>query len=421
LRRRLDSDRATDGPRWRLAGSGSTGALLRDRNFLPYLIGNMLSGTGTWFQILAQSILVYRLTHSTFLLGVVGFASYAAVFVLAPITGRVADRYDRQKILMASQLISTAVTAVLCAVTALGFATPAIVIGFAFVLGVANAFATPTMMAFVPSLVQASYLSTALALNSVTFNIGRAVGPVLAAVVISAYGPAWAFGINSLSYLALVAGLRAVAPLVAHRAPTVTPRLSDSIRIVLRDKRLLALLYTIAAMNLATDPPITLGPAFMSREYHHAASLAGLLVGAFGTGAVIAAFSVAHRLRGTRSTIMLTLLATGLGVAAFALLPTLGLGLAGLMVMGFGYLSSNTAATSRLQLEVEPAHRGRIMVLWSLAFLGARPVGSLVDGSVASLAGLRVAALTMSLPALAGAALFFAAGFHARRYAQAAE
>ncbi len=399
--------------------AGSTGALLRNPNFLPYLIGNTLSGTGTWFQILAQSILIYDLTGSTFLLGVVGFASYGAVFLLAPLTGRVADRYDRQKVLMVSQLVAIAVTGTLCIVTALGKETPAVIIGFAFVLGVSGAFTTPAVMAFVPSLVGREYLSAALALNSVTYNVGRAVGPVLAAVVITSLGPAWAFGINSLSYLALVAALLVVHPLTPHKTPDVVPRLMDSVRIVLRDRRLAFFLYTIAAISVATDPPITLGPAYMVEEYGHRASLSGLLVGAFGTGAVIAAFTIAHRLRGTRVTLMVLLFVTGLGLVVFAVAPPLGLGMLGLVVMGFGYLSSNTAATSRLQLDVSPDHRGRMMVLWSLAFLGARPIGSLIDGAIASWAGVRVATLVMSLPAFAGAAVLFIAGIRARRYAHA--
>jgi MFS family permease len=167
-------------------------------------------------------------------------------------------------------------------------------------------------------------------------------------------------------------------------------------------------------MNLATDPPITLGPAFMSREFHRATSLSGLLVGVFGAGAVAAAFTVAHRLTGSRVTLAVTLALTGSGAAVFALAPGLAAGLAGLFVMGVGYMCSNTAATSSLQLAVAPAHRGRIMVLWSLAFLGVRPLGSLVDGALASWAGLHVAALVMALPALTGAAVFALAGPRAR-------
>src|SRR5207237_5922548 len=140
-------------------------------------------------------------------------------------------------------------------------------------------------------------------LNSVTFNVGRAIGPVLAAVVINTAGPTWAFGINSFSYLALVAGLTTVRPLVAQVKPETRPKLREAVALVARDKRLAGLLYAIAAMNLAADPPVTLGPAFMSKALHHTDSLAGLLIGAFGAGAVFVAFTVAHRLRGTRTTI----------------------------------------------------------------------------------------------------------------------
>jgi MFS family permease len=383
--------------------------LLRDRNFLPYLVGNVLSTTGTWFQTLAQTILIYRLTHSTFLVGVVGFSQYAAVFLLAPLTGSVTDRFDRRLVLMTAQVAAFVVTAALTAVTALGHATPAAIIAFAAALGVTNAFTTPAMMAFVPSLVGAGHLSSALALNSVTFNVGRAIGPVLAAVVIETAGPAWAFGINSFSYLALVVALTAVRPLVPQVRPDTRPRLRDSIALVARDRRLAALLFTIAAMNLAVDPAVTLGPAFM-HELHHSDSLAGLLIGAFGAGAVVVAFTVAHRLTGTRTTLAATLTVTGAGVVGFAVSPALAPALAFLFVMGLGYLATNTAATSRLQLEVEDAQRGRIMTLWSIAFLGARPVGSILDGAIASWAGVRVAAACMALPALAGAALLVLQG-----------
>jgi MFS family permease len=399
----------------RAGTTGQTGALLRDPNFRPYLIGNMLSNIGTWFQTLAQSVLVFDLTHSTFLVGVVSFAQYAPLFLLAPLVGRISDRHDRRTVLMQSQIGAIAVTGTLCLVTALGAATPGVVIGFAFLLGIAIAFSTPTGMALVPSLVHGGSLSAALALNSVSYNIARAVGPVLAAVVINTLGAAWAFGINSLSYVALVLALRTVRPLIAQLPPAVPPRLRDSVRLVLRDRTLAALLFTITAMNLTTDPPITLGPAFMTDVYHTDTARAGLLIGAFGAGAVTAAFTFAHRLRGSRRTIAATLATAGIGVVSFAVAPTLALGLACLFVMGIGYLSTNTGATSRLQRTVDASHRGRIMVLWSLAFLGARPVGGLVDGALASWAGVRVAAAAMGLPALIGAVLFASVGLRGRR------
>ncbi len=393
-----------------MAGGGGTGSIgqtlrvLRNRNVFPYLIGNMLSSTGTWFQSLAQAILIYRLTHSTFLLGVIGFSQYAAVFVFAPIAGGVADRFDRRRVLMASQAFAFGVTALLTVITATGHATPTVLITLALVLGCSNAFSNPTMMSFVPSLVEEQFLATALALNSVTFNIGRAIGPILAAVIINTLGPTWAFGMNSVSYLALIGGLLLVRPLRVTPKPKERPRLLEAVKLVARDKRLLFLLYVIAAINLATDPAITLGPAFITKVFHHRDSLAGLLVGAFGAGAVLAAFTVAHKLHGSRRVLTAALLCSGFGIAGFAVSPVLPVALALLVVMGFGYLAANTAATSRLQLEVADEQRGRVMALWSIAFLGVRPIGSLLDGAVASFAGVRIAAVLMAVPALAGAA-----------------
>lgn len=394
--------------RRRVALLRGTGPILRSRNFYPYLIGNMLSSVGTWFQTLGQAILLYRLTHSAFLLGVIGFAQYAAVMFLAPWTGSVADRFDRRRVLITTQLAAAGVTSALTALVAAGAITPALLIVFAAALSVTNAFWTPTMMAFVPSLVEPGGLSTALALNSVTFNVGRAVGPLLATLVINAAGPAWAFGVNACSYLAVVAGIAAVRSLTVQVRPPTRPRLRESLRLVVADPRLAGLLLAIAAMNLATDPVITLGPAFITHAFHHGDALAGLLVGTFGAGAVLAAFTVAYRLRGSRLSIAAALATTGVGMAAFSLSPSLAVALPMLLVCGFGYLSSNTATTTRLQLEVSDAHRGRIMALWAVAFNGVRPVGSLVDGSIAAGIGLRVAGVAMALPALAAAAIGFA-------------
>ena len=392
-------------------------AVLRSRNFLPYLLGNMVSGTGMWFQTLAQAILVYRQTGSTFLLGVVGFSQFAAVFVLAPWTGSVADRFDRRRVLITCQLAATMVTGTLTLMASLGHATTPVVIGFAIALGTTSAFSTPAMMAFVPTLVDTRHLSTALALNSVTFNVGRSIGPVLAAVTIDSLGTTWAFGINAVSYLGLVAGVLLVRPHTPHVRPKQTPRLRESIALVMRDKRLAGLLYVIAAVNLATDPPTTIGPAFISGPLHHRDSLSGLLVGAFGIGAVVAAFTVSHRLRGSRRGIMTTLAIAGAGTACFAISPDLELALLALSVMGFGYLATNTATTTRLQLGVDPGQRGRIMALWTVAFLGVRPIGSLVDGAIASVAGVRVASFAMALPALLGALALLVGRARSRRAA----
>jgi predicted MFS family arabinose efflux permease len=379
-----------------------TVSVLLSPNMLPYLAGNVLSGTGMWFQILGQSILIYRLTGSTFLLGVLSFSQFAAVFLLAPWAGSVADRFDRRYVLAASELSAVVITAALTVTAALGGATTWTLIAFALALGVRSAFSSPSAMALVPTLVEARYFSTALALNSVTFNVGRSIGPVLAAVVINSAGTTWSFGVAAAMGLPLAVSVLFVRPLTPHTRPDSRPQLRESIRLVLADKRLTGLLYVIAAVSLCTDPAVTLGPAFVSRALHHRDSLAGLLVGAFGAGGVLAAFTISHRLRGTRTGIATTLALAAAGTAAFSVSPTLGLALVALFATGYGYLTTNVGATSRLQLGVEASQRGRIMALWTICFLGIRPIGSLVDGAIASGAGVRVASFVMSLPAVAG-------------------
>jgi predicted MFS family arabinose efflux permease len=226
--------------------------------------------------------------------------------------------------------------------------------------------------------------------------------------VIAWLGTTWSFGIAAALAFVPALSVLLVHPLMPQVAPASRPRLRESIALVRRETRLAALLFVIAAVAVCTDPAVTLGPAFMSRALHHRDSLAGLLVGALGTGAIIAAFTVSHRLRGTRMGIAGTLSLAVLGAIAFALAPNLGLGMAFLVVLGFGYLSTNVGATSRILTGVAPEQQGRIMALWTICFLGVRPIGSLIDGTIASVAGVRVGSAVMALPALVavGAILF---------------
>lgn len=394
-------------------GFRGTVSVLRDRNVAPYLLGNLVSTSGTWFHTLAQAVLVYRLTESTLMLGVVFFAQFASVLLLAPWTGSVADRFERRRVIVTGQVAAALLSGGLTVAAATEHATTPVVIAFAVGLGVTSAFSTPAMMALVTSLVERRHLSTALALQSVTFNVGRVVGPLVAALLIDRAGTTWAFGVNTLSYFGLIAGTLLVRPLVRQERLHERARFRESVVLVVRDPRLAAFLCIIAAVNLATDPATTLGPAFVSEVLDGEDSLAGVLVGAFGAGAVLAAFAVGHRLRGSSAQLATTLATAGLGAAGFALAPNMPVAVAALVVMGFGYLATNTGATARLQLEVAEAHRGRIMALWSIAFLGIRPIGSLVDGALAASAGIRVAAFALALPALLGAAVIVVARMRA--------
>lgn len=384
--------------------STSSLRVLAQRNFGPYFVGNLLSNCGTWFQNIAQALLIYRLTHSTFLVGVVSFAQFAGIILLAPWSGGAADRFDRKRLIIGTQLGAMIVTGALALLAIVGWDTVPVIIGLALLLGIVTAFGSPAMNAIVPSLVSRNDLPAAIAMNSVTFNMARAVGPVLGALVVARLGIPWAFGLNCLSYAALIGALLIVHPRQHERRAGGRPKLRDSLDLIRQDMRLAALLGVVASVSFALDPVTTLAPAFATQVFHHSDTLAGYLIGAFGMGAVIAALFATGRSETPyrRISIMLTLLAVG--IATYAFLSPLVLAFLALGVAGFGYLAGQTRATTLLQLGVEDHQRGRIMALWSVCFLGTRPIASLIDGGLASLVGIHAAALVMTLPVFAAAA-----------------
>ena len=376
--------------------------VLRSRDFGPYFLGNAASASGSWFHNLAAALLVYRLTGSELLLGVLNFSQFAAILLLSPWAGAAADRFDRRRLLIVVELAAAALSAGLAACAFAGLASEWVVIGFTLGLGVASALAAPAQQALVVSLVGRADLETAVALNSMTFNLARAVGPALAALAVVTIGIPAAFAVNTASYLLLVGGLLVVRPRPQERA--LAPRLRESFALLRADPRLLAYLVIVAVVGYASDPVNTLAPAF-AEAFGRPDTVAGLVIGAFGAGAVAAAFVVAGRAVGTRGRMALTLTLLGAGIVGFSLSPWLPLGFVFLFVAGFGYLASNTAATTRLQLGVSESQRGRIMALWSIAFLGLRPLASLLDGALASVAGVRLAGVVLAAPALAAAVL----------------
>ena len=377
---------------------------LRDRNFWPYFAGNLLSNCGTWFQNIAQAILVYRLTGSTFVVGVVNFAQFISVFVLTPWAGSAADRFDRRRLIIGTQAVAAAVTALLAVLQGAGLASTPVVIALALVNGATFALAVPAIQAMVPDLVAPEQMPSALAMSSVTFNLARAIGPPLGAVVVGQWGIAVAFGLNSLSYLGLIAGLLAVTPRQAPRPAGPPPRWRESLRMVRDDHAMLSLLVVVAAISITQDPVSTLTPGFSEEVFGRSDTLTGLLVGAFGAGAALAAATAAGRARDPVRRLAAGCVFMGLSMLGFALSPSLPLALAALFCGGYGFMVTNTGATTALALEAAPEQRGRVMALWSLCFLGTRPVASLADGALAATAGLREAAVFMTLPVLAAGA-----------------
>jgi MFS family permease len=203
-----------------------------------------------------------------------------------------------------------------------------------------------------------------------------------------------------------------VRPRAVER-PEGPARLRESLRMVLADRRLAGLLVVVALVGFASDPINTLAPAF-AEAFGRPDTDAGFLIGVFGAGAVTAAIVLAGRITGSRTRLAGMLGLLGIGMAGFSAIPSLGLALPVLFVAGFGYLAANTAATSRLQLEVDERHRGRIMALWTVAFVGLRPVASLLDGAIAATVSVRVAGVVLAMPALAVAVVVARAGRPAR-------
>jgi len=374
---------------------------LRIRNFWPYFIGNLLSNCGTWFHNIAVALLIYRLTGSTFLVGVVNFAQFVGTFAVAPWAGSFADRFDRRRLILVTQVSAFAVSAVLAALQGAGLATTPVVMGLVLLLGLTFAFAVPAIQAMVPDLVDREHLASAMAMSSLTFNGARAIGPVVGALVVAHWGIGVAFACNSLSYLGLVVGLLAVRPRQDPKAAKESAvGWRDSLRAVRSDIALLGLLMVVAAISVTQDPVSTLTPGFSSEIFHRADTLTGLLVGAFGLGSTLAAATAAARNRDPGRRLAPGCILMGVGMLGFALAPNLPFAFAGLFVGGFSFMVANTAATTALALESPPEQRGRVMALWSLCFLGTRPVASLADGGLASTAGLRTAGVVLTVPVL---------------------
>lgn len=386
--------------------------LIRFRNFGPYFVGNAASASGTWFQNLAASLYVFEHTHSPLLLGVLQFGNFVPVLLLSPWGGSAADRYDRKRLLLATQVAATLVSGALAAATFEGHASVGIVMACAVLLGVISAFSSPAGMALPSDLVPRKDLQSAVALNSMTYNLARAIGPTLAGICVDQFGYGVSFAINAGSYLLLALGVLVVTPHARELASRAEARLRESIRIARAQPRLVAFLLIVAAIGFTSDPVNTESPAF-AHAYglgagHHIRIWSGLIVGAFGAGAVTAAFLVAGRARESRRRMAATLTMMSIGIAGFAVSPTIWIGFAFLAVAGFGYLVTNTSATSQLLLGVDDSQRGRIMALWSVAFIGLRPIASLADGGIADVFGVRTAGVALAVPTLLiAAALYF--------------
>jgi len=379
---------------------GSPLRVLASRQFGTFFAGSALSSIGTWFQNIAAGLLVYELTRSTLLVGAVNFAQFIGSVVLAPWAGAAADRFDRRKLLMVSQLGAAVVGGLLALLTVAGLVTPAIVVGAALLLGLALAFMVPALQALVPLLVADEDLDVAVSLNSVSFNLARAVGPVLGALVVERAGFGIAFALNAASFLAFVGALALVRPRQQRLVRGPRPRMMESIRMVRGVPAWSALLVATMVISTSTDPINTLTPELALDVFGGTQADVGLLVGAFGGGATLTALTLTGWIRRRRLAMPGALLVQGGGMVLVGVAPVLEIALVGMAVSGAGFIAAITRSTVRLQTEVPDGQRGRVMALWSVAFIGTRPIAALVSGVVAELAGARVATVLLAMPVL---------------------
>lgn len=279
--------------------------VLRDRQFGPFFAGNLLSNSGTWFHNIAAAAAIYQVTGSSLLVGLVSVLQFVFVIVLAPFAGGLTDRVDRRRLLLGTQVASLAAAVALAAgaarldMTADARGVP-LILGATAVLGVAHGVAMPAMSALVANLVRDEQLETAVALNSVTFNLARALGPLAGGITFTVFGPVVAFSANGASYLALIVALLLVRPRTTLTARAVRRRFRDALRFVWRDRVVRCVLVTLTAMSFAGDPVNTLTPALADR-FGRGPEAVGQQVGAFGVvpAVVFAGFVALAVLLGT--------------------------------------------------------------------------------------------------------------------------
>lgn len=388
--------------------------LLRDRTFGPFFAGSLISNAGNWFQNLAASVVVYRLTGSNTLVGLVSVLQFGSTLLLSPWAGVVGDRVDRRRLLIVAQLISlTGAGSLALAVTLLGvdgLGGPAPVYAATVVIGIGYAIGVPMIQALVPQLVSPKDLDGAIALSSVTFNLARAVGPGLAGALIAAAGVGAAFGVNAFSFLVFIVVLLVVRPrpVEIEHTDTGDRSLRGGLRWARNDGVAVPVLLATLALGWASDPVNTLTPA-VADSFGRGDGFVGLLVSAFGAGAAVTAF-FGERLRmrlGARVSIQLGFALVAGGLVGLGLIPFEVGALASLAVAGCGFLLAITSLNGTMQRRVPESLRGRVMALWSVSLLGSRPLAALFDGAVADLTSVHIALVVAGvIPLLAGLALF---------------
>jgi MFS family permease len=385
---------------------------LRHRNFRLFFGGQSISLIGTWMTRIATAWLVYRLTKSALLLGMVSFVGQIPTFLLAPFAGVLVDRLDRRSVLIWTQTLAMLQSLALAALTLAHLINIHEVLALSALQGIVNAFDMPGRQAFMVQMVEdRNDLSNAIAINSSMVNLARLIGPSLAGIVIAATNEGWCFLIDGISYIAVIVSLVLMQVHVSPVKPTTTSML-EQIRegwdYVANFIPIRSILLLFALVSLMGMPYVVLMPIFAAQVLHGGAHTLGFLMGAAGVGALISALSLVLRksVRGLLKMLPIAAASFGIGLFLFGLSHIFWLSLLLMVVVGFGMMQGLTASNTIIQTLVPEDKRGRVMSYYTAAFVGMAPFGSLLAGSLAHLIGAPHTVMFTGTCCILGAAMF---------------
>ena len=366
---------------------------LRHRNYRLYFAGQGTSVVGTWITRVATSWLVYRLTGSAAMLGLVGFAGQIPIFLLSPFAGVWVDRLDRYRVLLTTQTAAMAQSFILAALALTGTIQVWHVIVLQVFQGIINAFDTPGRQAFMVQMVgDRADLPNAIALNSSMVNGARLLGPAVAGVLIAAVGEGWCFLLDGFSYIAVIGSLMAMRIVREQRPPRTTrvlEELSAGVRYAFGLTPIRAVLLLMALVSLMGMPYSVLMPVFAKAVLHGGAHTYGFLMGASGLGALTGALYLASRqtVVGLDRVIPGAVIVFGSGLIAFSFSRWLPLSLGLLLFVGAGFMIQMASSNTIIQTLVREEMRGRVMAFYVMSFIGVTPFGSLLGGALATRIG----------------------------------
>ena len=393
--------------RFKAAALGSFGAL-GVRNYRFFFLGQIVSVTGTWMQSVAQAWLVLKLTNSGAYLGIVIALQMLPVLLFGAWGGLIADRFDKRRVLVGTGIIAAALALVLGVLTATGVVTVWMVAAVAFGLGMVNVVDVPTRQSFVTEMVGREHLVNAVSLNGVIMNGGRLIGPAAAGLIIATVGIAPCFFINSASYLAVIAGLLAIRGGELFRsAPVARARgqLVEGFRYVWRTPELRTPLLMMALVGtFAYEFSVTL-PIFTKFTFHGGAEVFGLMTSFMAGGSVLGGLVVAARARPTPGRLVLACALFGSLVLLTAAAPNLPIALVLLFLAGAASIFFAAMCNTTIQLTASPEMRGRVMALYTVAFMGSTPIGGPIVGFIGQAFGGRASLAVGGLATLVAAGL----------------